>query len=385
MFPVLPSFRNSKLEELVSQLLLEAGLLGKGLHNHTLQSIADYMLLINSYYTNAMEGNPSKLRDIDAALKKKFSRDLETRNYQLEHVAHIEVQKKMLKRLVVEPQLNICSKDFLCWLHKEFYFLLPKEMQSTQTISGKRISIAPGEIRDQGCQVGHHNPPQTKSEIENYLSQFENTLEPSRLMGINKIIAFASSHHRLLWIHPFADGNGRVARLFTDAYAKRIGICTENLWTVNRAFARKRKNYDQHLAAADLPRRNDFDGRGPLSEEELINFCIFFLECCLDQINYMNKMLKLDQMKVRFKKYLKIQVEEKLLSKGVAKILEFILQMGEIHRSQVQQICAVKERRSSQIIQEALHFGLAYSPSTYGPLRLQLNADLVQMLFPEIT
>ena len=31
------------------------------------------------------------------------------------------------------------------------------------------------------------------------------------------VLAAACAHHRLLWIHPFTDGNGRVARLMSNA------------------------------------------------------------------------------------------------------------------------------------------------------------------------
>ena len=37
---------------------------------------------------------------------------------------------------------------------------------------------------------------------------------------IDSILAAACAHHRLLWVHPFLDGNGRVARLMSYAMLK---------------------------------------------------------------------------------------------------------------------------------------------------------------------
>ncbi|MGQ0697999.1 MAG: Fic family protein [Panacagrimonas sp.] len=72
--------------------------------------------------------------------------------------------------------------------------------------------------------------------------------------------------HRLNWIHPFIDGNGRSARLHSHLALHRLGI-TQGLWSVMRGMAREQERYYALLNNADLPRRNDLDGRGPLSQE----------------------------------------------------------------------------------------------------------------------
>jgi Fic family protein len=71
----------------------------------------------------------------------------------------------------------------------------------------------------------------------------------------------AAAHHRLLWIHPFYDGNGRVARLFVHAYLRDIGVGS-SLWSVSRGLARNVAQYQALLMAADQQRDNDWDGPG---------------------------------------------------------------------------------------------------------------------------
>jgi Fic family protein len=199
-----------------------------------------------------------------------------------------------------------------------------------------------------------------------------------------KMPAFASSHHRLLWIHPFRDGNGRVARLFTIAYQYRLGIWSHGLWTVTRAFARNRSEYDRHLALADQPRRNDFDGRGPLSEENLTVFCKYFLAACIDQLRFMESILELEHLEKRFKQYLAVAESQKILSKASVSVLDSLIYKGEISRGEVQALCNVKRRRATNIIKELLDKGFVRSVSAHGGLTLSFSGDLAPHLFPKL-
>ena len=127
MLPALPSRTTAALDELVVKVLASSSALGKGLHPLIVDAVARLMFKVNSYYTNAMEGNPSKLRDIDAALNSKLAKDKTARDYQLEHLAHIQVQEEMVGRLRAEPDLRVCSREFLIWLHERFFLKLPED------------------------------------------------------------------------------------------------------------------------------------------------------------------------------------------------------------------------------------------------------------------
>ena len=66
-----------------------------------------------------------------------------------------------------------------------------------------------------------------------------------------------------------------------------------------RGLARTQEQYYVRLAEADLPRRNDYDGRGPLSQEELVAFAKYFFEICLDQVHFMREQLAFRSLKER--------------------------------------------------------------------------------------
>ena len=99
------------------------------------------------------------------------------------------------------------------------------------------------------------------------------------------ILAAAAAHHRLLWIHPFLDGNGRVARLMPYAILLET-LDTGGVWSIARGLARNESNFKRQLIACDAKRRNDLDGRGHLSEEALADFTRFFLSTCIDQVTF---------------------------------------------------------------------------------------------------
>src|SRR5436305_942518 len=79
--------------------------------------------------------------------------------------------------------------------------------------------------------------------LGSFLHRFALFYDPAKQHGVRPLIALAAAHHRLMWIHPFLDGNGRVARLFTDAYFLRSSVTGYGLWNVSRGLARQRDSY----------------------------------------------------------------------------------------------------------------------------------------------
>ena len=99
-------------------------------------------------------------------------------------------------------------------------------------------------------------------------------------------------------MHPFLDGNGRVARLMS--HATLLGILdTGAVWSVARGLARNVQQYKTLLANCDATRRNDLDGRGTLSEEALAEFTRFFLTICIDQVDFMESLVQPDRLRAR--------------------------------------------------------------------------------------
>lgn len=74
------------------------------------------------------------------------------------------------------------------------------------------------------------------------------------------LVAAAVSHHRFLWIHPFGNGNGRVARLLTYVVLIQQGFTqTTSFRALNptSVFGADHNRYYAHLAAANTQEDND--------------------------------------------------------------------------------------------------------------------------------
>ena len=82
-------------------------------------------------------------------------------------------------------------------------------------------------------------------------------------------------------MHPFLDGNGRVARLIS--YSVLLdALDTGGIWSVARGLARNEAEYKRLLAHCDLKRQSERDGRGNFSGAALAKFAGFFLQTCID-------------------------------------------------------------------------------------------------------
>jgi Fic family protein len=349
---------------------------------------------VNCYYSNLIENHDTHPVDIEKAMKSEYAVNTRTRDLQKEARAHIEVQIETENKLALEPGIKVISKDFLCWLHAEFYARLPEDFRVvTNPRTGRSEKIEPGVLRHFKVKVGHHVPP-PHGEIEMYLSRLCEVYDPKNHKGAAALVALAAAHHRILWVHPFGDGNGRVTRLMTDAYLMQAGIGGHGLWTASRGLARNRGEYFSLLQQADAPRQNNFDGRGALSARALKAFCIFFLATCEDQISYMHRILGIDTFAEGVLKYGRSR-EAGILpdSKGRAvrlsrfrpeatRLLHQLVIRGQLPRSEVSSLLGLEERTSRRVVQFLAEEGFIRSQTSRAPLLFAIPAHAAPYILP---
>ena len=282
-----------ELVDLSEELAAKAAGFQRSLPSGIKHSLADLVRSMNCYYSNLIEGHNTHPIDIERALHGDYSKDLKKRNLQLEAKAHISVQQWIDAENIKNRATTTTA---LLEMHRQFCELLPEELLLIKIPnSPKKIKMVPGEFRLQEVMVGNHVAVSAGA-VPRFLERFEYVYQ--KLGKTELIIALAAAHHRLLWIHPFLDGNGRVARLMSHAMLLDI-LNTDGIWSISRGFARNVATYKNHLANCDLQRRNDLDGRGNLSEEALAAFTKFFLETCLDQINFMENLMQPERLRAR--------------------------------------------------------------------------------------
>jgi Fic family protein len=198
---------------------------------------------------------------------------------------------------------------------------------------------------------------------------------------MDSILCAAAAHHRLLWIHPFLDGNGRVARLMSHASLLET-LGTGGIWSVARGLARNVVDYKAHLAHCDLQRRNDVDGRGNLSEEALTAFTRFFLEICLDQIRFMEELMQPDRLRARILLWTEEEIRLGLLPAKSGNVLEAVLYRGELPRGDAASLVGTGERQARRIVSALTEHGVLTAKSPRAPLRLAFPATLAPRWMP---
>jgi Fic family protein len=376
--------QGSRLSELTFEILKASGRLTGQVHSPlVLKLVADLVREMNCYYSNLIEGHKTMPRDIERAMKRDFSHDQTQHDNQQLSLAHIAVEKLMEERLAGES-VDVYSPDFICWLHREFYTLLPEPQRWATAKSGKRYQIRPGCLRDFMVDVGKHTPPDFAA-LPKFLNRFHSFYGDEQILETDRLVVIAAAHHRLAWIHPFGDGNGRVIRLHSHAQLIHHGIDGHGLWTLSRGLARWRQRYFAWLEAADQGRRGDLDGRGNLSDAALADFCVFFLETMLDQIQFMSGLLGLPALRTRVERYFQFQaLHLDRYRDELMRVARSLVDEGEIPRSRVQEITGKGATVSAEIIKLGLDEGYFDTPSPKGLLRVAFPTKVHDFYFPQL-
>jgi len=364
------------LTDLAVELAQRSAGFRRSLPDSLLSSLAELVRAMNCYYSNLIEGHDTHPIDIERALKGDYSKDAKKRDLQLEAKAHIAVQQWIDTGGLKSPATTI---DSITDIHRRFCEQLPKDLLWSENPETKeKIKVIPGELRQRDIAVGRHIPISAPA-VPRFLKRYEEVY--SRLGKTETIIATAAAHHRLAWIHPFLDGNGRVARLVSHA-TLLDALNTGAVWSIARGLARNVDEYKTHLAACDLQRRNDLDGRGNLSEESLAEFTKFFLTVCLDQVKFMEELTQPDQLRTRIIAWADEEVRQNNLPPKVNNILEALLYRGELPRGEAASIVGTGERQARRVVSQLIDQGVVTSESTRAPLRLAFPATLASRWMP---
>jgi Fic family protein len=373
--------RRAGLPDLALELGQRSAGFQRSLPASLLISLADLVRTMNCYYSTLIEGHATHPVDIELALKGDYSRDARKRDLQLEAQAHITVQQ-----WIDAGGLDgrVVTEDSIREIHRRFCEHLPSDLLSVEDpITKQRAQVIPGALRTRDVKVGQHVAI-SPGAVPRFLGRFQEVY--GGLGTADTVIAAAAAHHRLLWIHPFLDGNGRVARLLSHAMLLAT-LRTGAVWSIALGLARSVEAYKGHLAACDQTRRSDLDGRGPLSEEALVVFTEFFLKTCIDQVAFMESLIQPDALRARILTWAAEEIRLNRLPPKSGEIIQAVLYRGELPRAETPGVVGAGERHARRIVAALLDRGVLVSESTRAPLRLAFPAALASRwmpgLFPE--
>ncbi len=383
--PALLDSAPARVADLIAEISAVSARLTGALHPRTAASLAHLVRIMNSYYSNLIEGHNTRPAEIVRALAGEFDTDESRRNLQAEAAAHVRVQER-IDRLAADGRLSHPADEaFIRELHAEFYRDAPRAMLLVRGRDGE-YAMEPGTFRSivaQDVAVGRHQPP-SGPYVAEFMRYFS---ERYRLDGFGmamRIMAMPAAHHRLNYIHPFPDGNGRVSRLMSHAMAHASGIGAHGLWSISRGLARglgDRSQYKRMMDYADSPRESDLDGRGNLSLRALIDFTTWFLEVCLDQLRFMSELFELDGLAKRLRTWAE---RDDRFKPEVGRLLEEAAIRGEFERGEASRITGLPERTARRVLNEACAAGVLASDTPKGPVSLRFPPDDAEAMLPRL-
>ena len=373
-----------ELADAIAELSAELERLGHRLHPRTAENLADLVRVMNCYYSNLIEGHNTTPREIERALAGELAAEEERRNLQVEAAAHIRLQREIDRRYAAGTLGEPAAYDFILWLHRDFYHDAPEAMLTGEG-AGQQFRMEPGAFRSEpmhDVSVGRHVPP-SSARVVDFMAHFEQRYRFAPLGKSTRIIAVAAAHHRLNFIHPFADGNGRVSRLMSHAMALEAGIGAHGLWSISRGLAHgleSRGEYKRMMDHADTPRQGDRDGRGNLSEQALQDFVLWFMRVCLDQVRFMGGLFDLDRLGERLHLY----ARQEGFRAEAERLLDEALVRGEVPRGQAERATGLKERTARDLLGVLVEDGILGSKTPKGPVSLRFPMKAVETLFPRL-
>ena len=341
---------------------------------------------MNSYYTNRIEGEHTRPSDIERALLRDFSANTEQARKQRLALAHIHTELACeealdARRAAGDPCVPwLYSGPALGWLHGELFKALPTA--DLKLADGSHL--VPGAWRQRGVAVGRHEAPAAAS-VPAFVGRWGHVYGRVR-RGEAALVAAAAAHHRLAWIHPFADGNGRVARLHSHLLLHAMGL-THGLWSPLRGFARSEARYRALLQAADEPRRGALDGRGNLSQAALLDWIAYTLDICIDQVEFMTQQLSVQGMRERIAAALAFESSTQksgVRTEALMPLHYLFATQAELGRADFKTLLGLGERVATETVSGLLQRGYLASDTPYGKLRFAVPRHALRFYFPAL-
>lgn len=159
--------------------------------------------------------------------------------------------------------------------------------------------------------------------------------------GLSHVMVSAILHHQLVSIHPFADGNGRISRLWGLAYLFASGFDAYHLFALDECFdSDRRKYYDKIQQARDL-------------DDDLTYWIEYVAECLVETLEKTLRRISKIAMK-NSKNKIEINLRQE-------QILSFLDQQGSAKSPDLEKKLKLTRSRIQQLIKPLVEAGLVES------------------------
>ncbi len=232
------------------------------LSSDVIARIAQKIRLEFNYHSNAIEGNTLTLGETRNLILHGLTAHGKPMRDHLDVEGHNDAVKAVEQAVRQEEALNgVFIRNLHSVLLKEAYemdALTPDGRLTKRLIAVGGYKTAPNNVRTSAGEIHYYTPPeQVGSEMGDLIDWYRDR----EARGEHPIVVAATFHHRFVRIHPFDDGNGRMARLLMNMILIRHG------YTIAIVERENRSRYIQEIE--DIAKT-----------EDLSRFIEFIASCC---------------------------------------------------------------------------------------------------------
>jgi len=277
-----------------------------------------------AHSSTAIEGNPLTLPEVEALAR---GEEISTKARDRQEVLNaLAAMKWIWGRKEGGP----VKESDLLRLHQILTRkVLPDEQSGHYKTRQNRV------INHRGITVYTPPPPDKARGLTLELLKWLNSRESKTL---HPIIAGAIAHHRLVSIHPFADGNGRISRALAIWLSYSRGFDTHHLFALDEFFEQDRQRYYQKIQQA-----RDLD-------DDLSYWLEYVAEGVVETLNRVKERI----LGLR----ISLKAPHMVLTKRQEDILRFLRDRGRVKSPDIEKALSLTRARVGQIIKPLVDAGL---------------------------
>ncbi len=268
---------DSKLASIIVELeKLRVKKLGGPVPPHIFFQLKTIFQMLESVGSARIEGNRTTLAEFVEKVIEQTPK--ETTDQKLREIFNIERAITFIETQIVDG--TVLTRAHISEIHKILVDGLAPPPQGEGSRTPGAFRTVPVRI-----QKSTHIPPEPvviPHQIEQLL-QFSN----QQVEAKNDLLVTALAHHRLAWIHPFDNGNGRMVRMFTYALLIKQGfkIKSGRILNPSAIFCMDRQQYYDMLERGDTGEEAGF-----------IDWCTYVLDGLRREIEKIDRLLNLKYM-----------------------------------------------------------------------------------------
>ncbi|KND47594.1 MAG: hypothetical protein AB201_01525 [Parcubacteria bacterium C7867-006] len=271
-----PEF-GSELTNIIIELeKLRVKKLGGPVPPHIFFQLKEIFQMFESLGSARIEGNRTTLSEFVEKIIENPTK--KTKDDGLKEIYNIDNAIQFIEKNV-DSKTNF-SRYFISEIHK----ILVDGLTPPPTGEGSRY---PGQFRPVNVTINKSSLISPEHvQVPEYMEELLGFVNQPRTSQYH-LLVMALAHHRMAWIHPFDNGNGRMVRMFTYALLIKQGFKVKSGRIINPTaiFCMDRNKYYEKLAHADSGTR-----------EGVLEWCTYVLEGLRSEIEKIDNLLDLKYM-----------------------------------------------------------------------------------------